>query len=198
SLEARFTKLTNEARGGSEIQQGEVLARIEGLQRQLDELKRVTAQPGPQGAPGKDGKLPLVREYAVDHVHYECDVVTHAGALWQAQCDTVHAPPHDDWMCLARAGRDAIKPVVKGTYSVYGQYRKLDIVAMDGAAFISKRDNPGVCPGDDWQMISRQGRQGRKGETVIGPPGGKGDKGEPGMTVVSWQLDRERYSISPL
>jgi hypothetical protein len=67
-------------------------------------------------------------------------------------------------MCLARAGRDATTPVVKGTYSAYGQYLKLDIVAMDGAAFISKRDNPGVCPGDDWQMISRQGRQGRRGE----------------------------------
>jgi hypothetical protein len=54
---------------------------------------------------------------------------------------------------------------------------------MDGAAFISKRDNPGVCPGDDWQMISRQGRQGRRGETIVGPRGAKGEKGEPSKAV---------------
>src|SRR5262249_52158583 len=84
SLEARFNRLANEVKLGSEIPQGELLVKIEGLQRQLDELKSIAAQPGPQGAPGKDGKLPLVREYAVDHVHYEADVVTHDGALWQA------------------------------------------------------------------------------------------------------------------
>ena len=37
-LEARFTKLANEAKGGPEIQQGELLARIDGVQRQVDEL----------------------------------------------------------------------------------------------------------------------------------------------------------------
>jgi hypothetical protein len=47
-------------------------------------------------------------------------------------------------------------------------------------------------------MISRQGRQGRKGETVIGPRGAKGEKGEPGTTLHSWQLDPERYRVSPL
>jgi hypothetical protein len=46
--------------------------------------------------------------------------------------------------------------------------------------------------------MSKQGRQGRKGESIIGPCGEKGDKGEPGATIRSWQLDRERYRISPL
>ena len=195
NLEERFTKLAHEVKRGSEIPQGELLAKIEGLQHQLDELKKVAAQPGPQGPPGK---LPLVREYISEHVHYERDVVTHAGALWQAQCDTVHAPPQDDWALLARAGRDATTPTVCGTYTVYGKYKKLDIVVSDGAAFIAKRDNPGICPGDGWQLMSRQGRQGRKGEDgERGPRGEKGDKGEPGTTVVAWQLDRERYCISP-
>jgi hypothetical protein len=67
SLEARFTKLANEAKGGPEIQHSELL----GLQRQLDELKRVTAQPGPQGPPGPPGKLPRVKEHVAECVHYE-------------------------------------------------------------------------------------------------------------------------------
>jgi hypothetical protein len=48
-------------------------------------------------------------------------------------------------------------------------------------------------------LLSRQGRQGRPGETgERGAPGEKGEKGEPGTTVVAWQLDRQRYRISPL
>jgi hypothetical protein len=120
------------------------------LQHRFAELEELAAQPGPQGPPGK---LPCVKEYVAECVHYEAEVVTHDGALRQACCDTVHAPPHDDWLCLARSGRDGITPTVRGTYNVYCEYAKLDIVAMDGTAFISKRDSPGICPGDGWQMI---------------------------------------------
>jgi hypothetical protein len=63
-------------------------------------------------------------------------------------------------------------------------------------------DHPGICPGDDWQLMSRQGKPGRRGETgERGMRGEKGDKGERGQdapTIVSWQLDRERYRASPL
>jgi hypothetical protein len=131
-------------------------------------------------------------------VHYAADVVRHDGGLWQALCDTVHAPPRDDWICLARGGRDGITPNIRGTFDVYSKYRKLDIVAMDGASFVAKHDNPGICPGDGWQLMSKQGRQGRKGQSILGPRGAKGDKGEPGTSLHSWQLDRERYRISPL
>ena len=195
NFEERFTKLAHEVKRGSEIPQGELLAKIEELQHQLDELKKVAAQPGPQGPPGK---LPLVKEYVADRVHYEADVVTHAGALWQASGDTVHAPPHSDWVCLARAGRDGLTPIVRGTYHVHQAYKKLDIVALDGAAFIARRDNPGVCPGDGWQLLSRQGKPGPRGESITGPRGEKGERGEPGVTVVAWQLDREHYRITPL
>jgi hypothetical protein len=51
--------------------------------------------------------------------------------LWQARSDTVHAPPHDDWVCLARAGRDAMTPMVCGTYNACGKYKKLDIVVSE-------------------------------------------------------------------
>jgi hypothetical protein len=199
SLEQRFNKLTDEVKHGSEVPQHQLLTRIDRLERQLDDLKRIPGQSGPQGPPGK---LPCVKEYAAGRVHYEADVVTHADALWQARGDTVHAPPHSDWICLARAGRngsDGRSPNVCGTYDARERYERLDIVALDDAAFIARRDNPGVCPGDGWQLLSRQGRPGHRGETgERGVRGEKGERGEPGATVVSWQLDRLRYRISPL
>jgi hypothetical protein len=68
-LEARFSQLADEVKRGSELPQSELLARIDRLERQLDDLKKVARQPGPQGSPGPPGKLPLVREYVSGHVH---------------------------------------------------------------------------------------------------------------------------------
>jgi hypothetical protein len=74
----------------------------------------------------------------------------------------------------------------------------LDIVALDGTAFIAKKNARGICPGSEWQMISRQGRQGKRGESITGRRGEKGDKGGPGPSIHSWQLDPKRYRVSPL
>jgi hypothetical protein len=90
-----------------------------------------------------------------------------------------------------------------GTYDAREKYGRLDIVALDGATFIARRDNPGICPGDGWQALSRQGRPGHRGETgERGPRGEKGEKGEPGATVVSaTKIDRshtiplQRYDV---
>lgn len=77
-------------------------------------------------------------------------------------------------------------PNVCGTYTVDETYRKLDIVAFDGAAFIAKRDNPGICPGDGWQLISRQGKVGRRGEKgATGERGPKGNEGPRRSTAAS-------------
>jgi hypothetical protein len=195
SLEARFAKLANEAKGGPEIQQSELL----GLQRQLDELKRVAAQPGPQGPPGPPGKLQRVKEYVAECVHYEGDVVTHDGALWQAHGDTVHAPPHSDWVCLARAGcdgRDGVTPEIRGTFDVNERYAKLDIVASGGASFVARRDNPGIPGhGDGWQLLSQQGRRGKPGQTgERGPRGEKGDTGPPAAQFLGSRVD-DNYNL---
>jgi hypothetical protein len=53
-------------------------------------------------------------------------------------------------------------------------------------------------PASGWQPLSKRGKPGRRGESITGPRGEKGEKGEPGPSIVSWQIDRERYRASPL
>jgi hypothetical protein len=145
------------------------------------------------------GKLPVARTWHPESVTYQSEFVSHDGALWQARQDTATTPGSADWVCVARAGRDAITPVVRGTFDTREQYRELDIVVSDGAAWIARRDNPGICPGDNWQLMAKQGRRGRPGTPgERGARGEKGDKGEPGRSLVSWQVDRANYRASPL
>lgn len=127
--------------------------------------------PAERGEPGPMGALPIVEEWQ-DRVHYQGSVVGFRGALYQARRDTGKAPDHDDWSCIVRAGRDGLDGrsfAVRGTWSPDATYEKLDVVALNGAAFVARRDEPGPCPGDGWQMIAMQGKPGK--------PGPKGDTG---------------------
>ncbi len=92
----------------------------------------IAGERGEKGEKGEPGKLPIVKAYVPDTVHYAGDAVTHAGALWQATKDTGQAPPHADWICLAAAGSDGITPTVRSTYDAAVKYARLDIVALDG------------------------------------------------------------------
>ena len=76
------------------------------------------------------------RENLAAGVTYEAEVVCYDGSLYQALKDTAQVPGGSDWICLAVAGRDAITPQVRGTYKDGEQYKKLDIVALNGASFI--------------------------------------------------------------
>lgn len=140
--------------------------------------------------------MPIVKEFVPGKVHYANAIVTHDGALWQAKIDTGHTPPSDDWIALAMKGADGVDgamPVVRGTWRATERYGKFDIVAVDGSAFIARKDAPGACPGDDWQLIAAHGRQGIKG-----PPGLRGERGEAGPGIVGWKVDREKYTITPI
>lgn len=68
---------------------------------------------------------------------------------------------------------------------------QLDIVALNGAAFIARRNNPDTCPGPDWQAIAMQGKPGQRGL--------KGDRGERGPPSVAPRLARsyidENYDL---
>jgi hypothetical protein len=156
---------------------------------------------GEKGDPGPAGKLPIVKAYQPDTVHYESDVVAHGGATYQALRDTGRAPPHvDDWICIASAGRRAVTPTVRGTFVTTARYKKLDIVTFDMSSYIARHDDPGLPGnGDGWQLLAGHGTRGENG--LPGPRGDRGDKGtkgEPGSTIVAWKIDHVAYRAVPL
>ena len=159
----------------------------------IEELTaRIADIPMPEpGPPGPPGKLPVVKAWK-DGVHYEADVVTHAGATWQALRDTGREPPSEDWICLARAGYDGVDGrslQVRGTYTENGDYQALDVVALNGGSFIARCDNPGPCPGERWQLLTKQGKQGPQG--LRGEPGPRGLQGPPGPAVRTVSVNNE-------
>jgi hypothetical protein len=168
----------------------------------LQGLAGPSGYPGPPGPRGEPGTLPVAREWAPDAVHYAGAVVVHAGATWQAARDTGQAPGHPDWVCLARSGRDAAMPNVRATWAETETYAALDIVALNGCSFIARRDQPGVCPGEGWQLIASAGKPGIKGVA-----GERGDRGEPGARglpgasaplIVGWTIDAKAYTATPI
>jgi hypothetical protein len=107
------------------------------------------------------GKLPVVKSsWQSESVTYQAEMVCHNGALYQARKATAQPPGGSDWVCVARHGRDAITPVVRGAYDVNDSYAALDIVSFDGCAYIARSDNPGLCPGEGWEPLSTRGQRG--------------------------------------
>jgi len=149
--------------------------------------------PGDRGEAGPPGKLPITKLYRSGDVAYEGEVVIYDDATWQALRDTAQAPGGKDWHCLAVAGRDGATPHPRGTYRAGKDYQALDIVALNGGSFIAKKDDPGPCPGDGWQLITMPGKRGEKGER--GDRGPRGDQGPAGIGFIDWRLDTDNYAI---
>jgi hypothetical protein len=137
---------------------------------------------GSEGQPGKDGKLPIAREWT-NRVHYEGDVVRHNGSTYQALADTGQQPPHSDWGELASRGTDGIGFVLRGTYDASAEYKQHDIVMINRNSFAAKYDNPGECPGDGWQLFGPSGQRGKEG-----PPGMKGADGR-SVSIAKLEAD---------
>src|SRR6516162_5081428 len=93
-------------------------------------------------------------------------------------------------------GRDGRSLNVRGTYDPGTSYFTLDIVVCNGASFIARKDNPGPCPGDGWQMVAQQGPRGRPGPQ--GERGADGKPGAPAPTLRGWKLDRWHYLAIPI
>ncbi len=165
----------------------------------LDGAPGKDGEPGKDGLDGKDGergpegpmgKLPVVRSWE-DRVYYEGEVCEFDGGAYQAQRDTGKSPPHTDWTCIVRAGRDgeagaSLNPT--GLFDAEKAYARLDVVMLNGASFVAKRDEPGPCPGDGWNLLAAQGKQGKpglKGDTGVGL------RGLPGPSVASIEVNDE-------
>lgn len=158
---------------------------------------------GINGKDGAPGKLPKAKAWTAG-VHYEADVCTHKGGLYQAERDTAGEPGTDagvDWICLARAGRDGKDGGslnIRDTYVADVKYKALDVVTLDSKWFVARCDNPGVCPGPDWKAGPGIGKTGRPGER--GGPGERGLKGDKGETVeiITWEINHESYEVTPI
>jgi hypothetical protein len=152
-----------------------------------DVCDQLRNDPNLKGAPGEPGRLPIVKEWTRG-VHYEGAVVTCGGSLWQASTDTGEPPGHEDWTLLAAKGRDAAEIEHRGSYAPDTPYSRLNIVALDGGAFMALRDNPGACPGDDWRLLVARGKPGKPGEP--GPRSTEpGRKGDPGVGIADISVD---------
>jgi hypothetical protein len=171
------------------------------------ELKRewlvgAVGPPGPSGLRGEEGppgKLPLVKLWTPETVYYAGDVVAYDGGTFQAKRDTGQTPAHADWVCLATAGRDGGSITVRGTFDATAEYRRLEVVALNGGCFIARKDAPGPCPGSGWQLLASQGKRGVAG--ARGERGERGPKGDPGLSGVAicdWKIDRARYVATPV
>jgi len=156
---------------------------------------------GPPGERGPQGRLAKVIPWS-DRVHYDGDVVVHKGSLYQACRDTAKEPAHEDWTLLAAAGRNGLDgrtPRIRGVYSEQAEYLALDVVSLNGGSFIAKKDDPGPCPGDGWQLVASQGRRGDKGERgERGIRGDIGPAGTPAPKLKAWKLDRHHYLATPI
>ena len=99
---------------------------------------------------------------------------------------------------LQRDARDEMKAMldtalaqrIRGTYNPHAKYSVNDVVAKEGGSFIARKNDPGPCPGDGWQLMSRQGARG-----IAGPPG---ERGPSGRSIVSWKVDRQHFLVIPI
>jgi hypothetical protein len=85
-------------------------------------------------------------------------------------------------------GVDGRSFVIRGTWSETQSYRELDVVVLNGASFGARRDDPGPCPGDGWQLIAAQGKRGNAGERGAGA---RGERGLPGPPAVALHVNEE-------
>ncbi|WP_167561253.1 hypothetical protein [Bradyrhizobium sp. AS23.2] len=135
--------------------------------------------------------VPRVHPYVEGNVHYEGELVTHEGSTYQARCDTARAPSDEEhWICVAAGGLDGLSFRVRGTYQQDEPYSRFDVVALNGGSFVARRNNPGPCPGDDWQALCFQGKKG-----PAGPKGDRGERGPSGASIKGCELEAERYTL---
>jgi hypothetical protein len=79
---------------------------------------------------------------------------------------------------------------IRGTHDPKAEYFANDMVAKDGGTFVARRNNPGPCPGDGWQLMAKQGQRGIAGE--------RGAPGRDAPRIVKWELGVASYTATPI
>jgi hypothetical protein len=85
---------------------------------------------------------------------------------------------------------EAMAQRIRGTFQPGSKYDLGDLVARDGASFVARKNNPGPCPGDGWQLMAKQGQRG-----IAGP---QGIAGKDAPRIVSWKVDRQHFIVIPI
>jgi hypothetical protein len=192
-VDARLAEVKDGERGrdGASV----TVADVEPLLRDMVDEKVAEIPVPKDGAPGKDGErgepgpmgsLAQCKAWE-DRVYYQGETATFDGSIFQAQRDTGKEPPHEDWICIVRAGRDGADGRSfdhAGLYEPEKNYSALQVVQLNGASFVAKRDNPGECPGDGWALLASQGKTGKPG-----PKGDPGARGPAGPAVARLVVD---------
>jgi hypothetical protein len=84
---------------------------------------------------------------------------------------------------------EAMAQRIRGTFCATEKYEPGDVVALDGGSFMAKRASPGVCPGEHWQLVARQGKR--------GADGGRGAPGRDAPRITGWVVDRGAFTVAP-
>jgi hypothetical protein len=146
------------------------------------------------------GLLPPVKVWRPGIVAYQGEFATFCGQVFQALADTGARPDdQESWICVARAGEDAVPITPRGQWSATASYELLSLVTYQGGSYLATRNDPGE-PGDGkggWQTIAGKGSKGDPGPR--GPRGNRGDRGaaETPLTIVGWGIDAENYRACP-
>jgi hypothetical protein len=162
--------------------------------RAIEEVRALSREPGPKGdpgVPGKDGRDGNDGAGLADRgvwsegAFVKGDVVTFDGSLFIAQADTKAKPGvNSDWrLAVPRGERGEIGRSLKigRTYDPSKlDYQELDVVVLNGSSFAARKDNPGPCPSEGWQLIASAGKRGERGEA-----GPRGERGLPGPSIRS-------------
>lgn len=146
---------------------------------------------GRDGADGKDGRDGERGERGLDG---RDGLPGRDGAVGERGADGLNGERGDpgERGLDGQNGRDGKGFTVRGTYEPDDEYFENDIVIVNGGSFVALSDAPGPCPGDRWQMWSRQGKPGQKGD-----PGPRGERGPPGVTarLLGGRIDVEKMEL---
>src|SRR5215472_6043085 len=148
-------------------------------------------------APPQPAKFPSVTAWDAEMIYHEREVVAFNGGCYQATKETARAPGTSDWVCVAAAGAGF---TIRGTYDSAEEYKRFDIVIINGSSFTALKDNPGSCPDSgDWHLLASRGSRGQRGaEGARGLMGLRGECGAAAPTIKSWLIDRTRYTATPM